>query len=227
MPRQNLSEGSKTYHEDAHIYERFSQAEDHPRMILDYLLPSTKGKSVLDLGCGTGKYMAHLASSASRYVCLDISSEQLRIARTRAEGNVEFLCSSAESIALPDESMDIIISTWVLGTIVDKDRRSAALREAQRVLKKQGSIYLVENDVGGDFERIRGRYPDTTRTKRYNEWLEMHDFQAVKRFTTYFQFHDVDEAKRIFGSIWGRDVADRTKDAKIMHNIIIYQQIKR
>lgn len=228
MAQPNLSEGSKSYHEEAHVYERFSQVEDTPGMISDYLKPLVKGKDVLDLGCGTGKYLLPLAPFAKHYTGLDISSDQLAIARAKAAGlqNVDFLCSSAESIDLPDESIDTIISTWVLGTILDDDRRSVAVNEAQRVLRKEGSIYLVENDLGGDFEMIRGRYPDTARTKGYNDWLEGQGYSPVSRFETYFDFSSLDEAKNIFGAIWGQDAANRVSDKRVSHNIVIYHKQK-
>ena len=57
MENLNLSEKSKNYYEENDIYEIFSIAEDYPNKIYEYLLPKIKGKIVLDLGCGTGKFM--------------------------------------------------------------------------------------------------------------------------------------------------------------------------
>ena len=229
MKKRNLSEGSKSYHNEAHIYERFSQLEDTPGKVLDFLKQVVKGKSILDLGCGTGKYLIPLAPLANAYCGLDISEDQLRIVKSKGNGfdNVSFLCSSAESINLPDESVDAVISTWVLGTILDEKRREKATREAERVLKRNGKIFLVENDIGGEFEAIRGRYPDIRRTKRYNDWLESRGFRPIKRFETYFEFDSVREAKQIFCSIWGKLAADKITDKKINQRIVIYCKEKR
>jgi ubiquinone/menaquinone biosynthesis C-methylase UbiE len=228
MNKQDLSEGSKSYHDEAHIYECFSQAEDKPGKILELLQPLTVNKEVLDIGCGTGKYLIKLAPHAKRYVGLDISEDQLRIAKTKLDGlkNVDLICSSAESINLPSESIDIIISTWVFGTILDENRRIKALSEAQRVLRKNSGIYLVENDLDGDFESIRGRYPDSSKTQAYNSWLEQKGFTPHIRFSTYFEFKDLEEAKSIFGSIWGQDAANKVSDKTITQNIVVYEKRK-
>lgn len=224
MKKRNLSEGSKSYYNEAHIYERFSQLEDTPGKVLDFLKLVVKGKHILDLGCGTGKYLIPLAPLANVYLGLDISKDQLRIVKSKANSldNVRFLCSSAESINLPDESMDAVISTWVLGTILDEKRREKAIGEAERVLKRNGRIFLVENDIGGEFEVIRGRYPDIRRTKSYNDWLEIKGFIPIKRFETYFEFDSLREAKKIFCSIWGKLAADKITDKTINQRIVVY-----
>jgi ubiquinone/menaquinone biosynthesis C-methylase UbiE len=216
----NLNEGSKSYHDEANIYDLFSQAEDKPGKIRDYLYPHIEGKVVLDLGCGTGKYISVFSEIARQYIGLDISSDQLAIAKKKT--NIPLLCASAENIPLPDKSVDTIISTWVLGTIMSDVRRKNGLTEAERVCR--GTIYLVENDVGGKFEEVRGRYPDIQRTAAYNAWLEAQGFRAATRFNTEFQFDSTDEAKQVFGSIWGADVGKRITDRIIEQKIVIYRK---
>jgi SAM-dependent methyltransferase len=149
----------------------------------------------------------------------------LTVAREKV--NAKFLCSSAESIDLPDESLDVVISTWVVGTIQGVDRKAQAINEATRVLRKGGSIYLVENDLNGDFEYIRNRYPNVARTKAYNGWLENEmGFVPVSRFETYFGFDSLDEARLIIGSIWGEEASLRVSRKDIGHNIVIYEKRK-
>ena len=147
----NLSEKSKNYYEENDIYEIFSLAEDYPNKIFDYLYPYIQNKIVLDLGCGTGKFMQKFYKDTIKYYGLDLSEKQLEIAKNKVKGeNVDFICCSAENIPLPDNSIDVIISTWVLGTILEIDRRNKAIEEMKRVLKKDGVIFLVENDIGGE-----------------------------------------------------------------------------
>lgn len=225
----NLAEDSKSYHQEADIYERFSQAEDAPGKILSFLRPLVLGKEILDLGCGTGKYVLSLAPLARSYCGLDISPEQLTIAQRKARGipNLTWLCSSAETVALPDSCIDTVISTWVIGTIKGLDRKRSALSEANRVLKKKGTIYLVENDVGGEFEFIRGRYPHDTRTQEYNQWLEREQgFVPIRKFDTYFGFTTLAEAQSIIGAIWGPIAAQKVTKAEIEQKIVLYEKRK-
>lgn len=223
MENLNLSEKSKNYYEENDIYEIFSIAEDYPNKIYEYLLPKIKGKIVLDLGCGTGKFMQKFYNETTKYYGLDLSNEQLNIAKMKINSNdVEFICCSAENIPLPDNSIDVIISTWVLGTILEIDRRNKVLGEMKRVLKKDGNIYLVENDIGGEFEEIRNRYPNIKRTKDYNDWIECNNFKVENKFKTYFQFSDCKEAKSVFSNIWGADIGNKVRSNIIEQNIVIY-----
>lgn len=227
MINLNLSEKSKNYYEENDVYEIFSIAEDYPNKIYECLYPKIKDKIVLDLGCGTGKFMQKFYKDTIKYYGLDLSNEQLNIAKGKVKSNnVEFICCSAENIPLPDNSVDVIISTWVLGTILEDDRRNQVLNEMKRVLKKDDSIYLVENDIGGEFEEIRNRYPDITRTKEYNDWIESHGFICNNKFETYFKFDNENQAKNVFANIWGNEIGNKVNSNIIKQNIVIYKYTK-
>lgn len=228
MTKLNLSEKSKNYYEENDIYEIFSIAEDYPNKIYKALLPEIKNKIVLDLGCGTGKFMSKFHKDTTKYYGLDLSEQQLNIAKEKIkDDNVEFICCSAENIPLEDNSIDFIISTWVLGTILEEDRRTKVFNEMRRVLKENGSIYLVENDIGGEFEEIRNRYPDISRTKKYNNSLENNGFKCYNKFETYFKFDSKEQAQKIFSNIWGTEIGKKVSKEIIKQNIVIYKTMKK
>ena len=62
----NLSEFSKTYYQEHYIYKIFSEAEDYPDFIFQYLENEFYDKFILDLGCGNGKYSQKTRSVFSR-----------------------------------------------------------------------------------------------------------------------------------------------------------------
>lgn len=216
----NLSEKSDLYYDMNQIYERFSQVEDTPRKINSFFEKRANGR-ILDLGCGTGKYTRLLSKEGSSYIGLDLSQDQINMAKTKSKKG-RFICSSAEKISLEDKSIDFGVACWVLGTILEDDRRLKVVNEIKRVLDNKGEFYLIENDERGEFEEIRGRTKDT-RTKDYNNWLLNNGFNVYKRFETFFEFSDIKEAKEVFGKIWGKSVEKKIKFNIIKQKIVIFK----
>lgn len=83
---------------------------------------------------------------------MEPSFELQKLARKRSVGkaiDVEFLSQSAEEpLPLSDHSVDTVVITWTLCSIVDPPR---ALRQMKRVLKPSGILIFVEH----------GRAPDS------------------------------------------------------------------
>ena len=116
------------------------------------------GEIVVDVGSGAGfdsLIASRLVGATGRVIGFDMTAEMLKKARAGAAKmgatNVEFREGLAESLPLPENFADVVISNGVLNLTLDK---TATLREWFRILKPGGRLQvgdiLVEHAVPSD-----------------------------------------------------------------------------
>ncbi|MGC5054182.1 class I SAM-dependent methyltransferase [Micromonospora sp. DT48] len=108
------------------------------------------GQRILEIGCGTGNLLTALAHRHPDTVALGIDPDPaaLRRARrkaTRANLPIHYHQAFAGALPLPDDSVDRVLSAFMLHHL-DDGERARALREARRVLRRGGELHVLDID---------------------------------------------------------------------------------
>src|SRR3954454_10664317 len=126
-----------------------------PRDVLDEALPAGD-PVVVDVGCGDGALVRHLARSGARAIGVEIGAEPLARARAREPvGRERYLEGGAQELPLDDASADVVVFANSLHH-VPTELLDTALAEAARVLRPGGLLYVQEPLADGAyFELVR------------------------------------------------------------------------
>lgn len=165
------------------------------------------GGIILDVGCGTGELERLILADHphQRMIGIDLSDPMLAIAQTKcaAYPQVQFQSASAESLPLPDQSIDLIVSANAFHYF---SKPHAALAEMHRVVKSDGKVVIL--DWCRDYwvcqvcDWILG-------------WLDPAHHQCftldeLHRYLNHADFTVESSSRYRFGLIWGLMVATAT-----------------
>jgi SAM-dependent methyltransferase len=102
-----------------------------------------RASACLEIGCGTGGYLAAAQDRFNTVIGVDIALRWLVIAKKRLEDtngeNVSLICCSAEHLPFPDETFDTVVGLHVLEHTKDQQ---AVLSETGRTLKPAGLCFF-------------------------------------------------------------------------------------
>jgi ubiquinone/menaquinone biosynthesis C-methylase UbiE len=107
----------------------------------------------LDVGCGTGRLLAflHDAWPGMKLFGLDLSAPYLAEARRLIgqTARVKLLEGAAEKLPFEDQSLDLIVSSFLMHELPNAVR-VAAMAEMARVVKPDGLVIIVDSIQRGD-----------------------------------------------------------------------------
>ena len=118
--------------------------------VLKLFLGDLRGKLILDVGCGTGGMCVAFTREAIKAVGIDlfsgIESNDATIARVRAacyDTSLALCRGRAQVLPYRAGAFDAVVSIGMLEHILDKQTRAAVFREAMRVLKPGGILFVT------------------------------------------------------------------------------------
>jgi ubiquinone/menaquinone biosynthesis C-methylase UbiE len=165
IPSPNIWRHPDVYELENHAVDPGGVIETAMRAVRDW-----RGATVLDIGCGSGFHLPRFAVDAASVVGVEPHPPLIELTRRRTAGlaHVDVRTGTAQRLPVPDASVDIVHARWAyfFGPGCEP-----GLREVQRVLRRGGAAFVIDNDgtrstFGSWFRRA----------------LPSYDPQAVERF---------------------------------------------
>jgi len=120
------------------------------------------GKDVVDIGCGGGALVRALTARGATVTGVEISEQQLApaLANDRASG-ARYVIGRAQELPIEDGSVDAAVFMRTLHHVPPRELL-AALREARRVVRPGGVVYVAEPLALGVFFELTRVVDDET-----------------------------------------------------------------
>lgn len=135
-----LDANSQSHH--SNLYRNFQSI-----WTLKKYMPFRKNEIVLEFGSGTGRIIFQISKYFKKIIGVDISDKMIEVAKKIAlekkSQNVKFIKSIGE-IDVETNSIDKIYVYWVFSLMPDQAIINA-LKEFQRILKPDGSLYVFDH----------------------------------------------------------------------------------
>mgnify|MGYP001800739756 CR=1 FL=1 len=162
---------------DAWITDQGTEGDWARRAVIDpaleKILTNTKGKAVLDLGCGEGRYSRILQGKGALVMGIDPVPQFIKRARS-LDSVSTYVEGTAENLPFDRSSFDIVLSYL---TFIDIADLQAASQEITRVLRPGGELVVVS--ISNIASTTEGWIKDDAGNKayrkvdRYKEHFEM------------------------------------------------------
>lgn len=136
---QHFERWAETYEESymqGMFFDRVHQ------FVLEMIPAGLQPESILDVGCGTGRLLRRVGQQfpGARLAGVDLAEEMIAQANRLTPG-ARFYVGQAESLPLPDASVDLVLSTMSFHHWADQEQ---GVRQVARVLRPMGVFILAD-----------------------------------------------------------------------------------
>ena len=107
------------------------------------------GASVLEIGCGTGRFTERIADNCESITCVDPDEEATIYLRSSISNpQIQVFAGTLESIELSPSTYDYIVFSWSFYQIPNQQK---VLSLARRYLKPEGKVVVIQA-FSGEYE---------------------------------------------------------------------------
>jgi len=109
---------------------------------MDPLLPAVSGRCILDVACGTGRWLGRLIGrGASRTIGVDISKEMLHVASGKLSSRAKLIRADCLALPIQDGLTDLAVCSFAISYLPNL---SSFASELARVSRCHGHVFVTD-----------------------------------------------------------------------------------
>ncbi len=166
-------------------------------------------KELLEIGCGAGRITSLLSRRIEHLTSVDVNPEAV-LETKNACTSADCLVGSGQSLPFTDQSFDFVLFTQSL----HHQNAVTALKEADRVLREDGGVLVLEPVFGTELEDICLFFQDEKEARLHALYGIMTSGFVVEYseiFSTIWRFNNINELYR-----WLFDYYSKPWDASLI-----------
>ena len=102
------------------------------------------GATILDYGCGEGRFLAHMANNYTQLIGCDTSRRMCHLAQTAVKTATVVAIADPRSLSSHIAEFDVVVMVAVLSSVVPTDERRALVRRLWQRLPNHGVMVLAD-----------------------------------------------------------------------------------
>jgi len=140
------------------------------RELILHLLEANSGKTIVEVGSGTGYFLREVAFFGARCVGVEPSAEMLAVSMSRSGRAIDYVRGCGEALPIKDATVDAVLFMTTLEFVQDVD---ATIREAARVVRPDGKLVIGVLNAEGPWAQARRREGGLWRDARFFSGAEL------------------------------------------------------
>jgi len=202
---------------------------------VEKLLGKIHEKTILDFGCGTGKFSRRLRDIGAKVIAVDREKSSIESAKKRGEG-IKYKTIEGENLSfIKPESVDCVVSTFVFCQIKDIKNIQEITKQIAQKLKPNGCFIILDpNPKGLGYEFVSGcreKVPHVKSGTPIKVWLRGLDREFYDYWRSKQDYIDIMETAGLIVDKIEEPKGDQDdtfwKDEKIQSPFLIIRGIKK
>ena len=195
MNEENLIKYYNKFNEDKRLNSKYGQVEfvTSLKYIHEYLNKMNNPK-IIDIGAGTGRYSITLAEEGYDVTAVELVKHNLRIIEQKSNKVKAYQGNAINLSKFKDESFDLTLLFGPMYHLCDKESQIKALKEANRITKKDGIIMVAY--CMNEFAVITHGFKDCNIKECFKNNMLDENFHCLSNSTDLYnlvRLEDIDE----------------------------------